>query len=152
MPTTPLPLTARTHEDQHTFHPAPYPPSTSLVRPPFTLTLHFMSKMRGERRTRFPLPVIFNSLLKERSSPSLPLPLFPHLVLLSPPLSFSLSLLLLAVALMASICHCYIQDCLLHESRWEWGTDGGVEVGVRGGLKKIDYRNESESVLSIHSL
>lgn len=69
-----------------------------------------------------------------------------------PPLSFSLSLLLLAVALMASICHCYIQDCLLHESRWEWGTDGGVEVGVRGGLKKIDYRNESESVLSIHSL
>lgn len=75
---------------------------------------------RGKRGvgTKFCLPLVFHCLLKEKNSPSLHLPLFPHLVCLP-------SLLFLAVSPRASICHCYIQDCLLHESKWEWGNQWG---------------------------
>lgn len=53
----------------------------------------------------------FNFSSRRRTHPLFPFPPFfptPH----SPPAS----LLFLAISLRASICHCYIQDCLLHES------------------------------------
>lgn len=140
MPTRHLPLMARTHEDQHTFTLLSSLPSyTSVTRHlPYPSSLHSHPPLNhkdvrrkrevwGERRVghSFSSPSSF-TLLKEKNSPSLPLRLLPCLVFL--PL---LSLLFLAVTLWASICHCYIQGCLLHESKWLWGTNGGVKVGMR---------------------
>lgn len=79
---------------------------------------------------------------------------------LSPPYRFShtsfshppFSLPFLAVTLRTSICHCYIQDCLLHESKWVWGTNGGVEVGMRRSERRVedDWLQEWERGCFIH--
>lgn len=135
MPTRRLPPTARTHEDQHSSpcSPSPHPPSATSVisHLPCPSSLHSHPPLHhsdaGRKRdvggkggvgTKFCLPLVFHSLLKEKNSPSLHLPLFPHPLRLPP-------LLFLAVSPRASICHCYIQDCLLHESKWGWGNHWG---------------------------
>lgn len=112
-------------------HPPPLPcPSTLHSHPPH----HHRDAGRtrdvgGEAgiNTQFCLPVVFYFLLKEKNSPSVPLPFFPQ------PTPFCL---LLAVRLWASICHCYIQDCLLHESKWVWGHQWGC--GGLGGMRQVD--------------
>lgn len=152
MPTTVLPPTARTHEDQHTSpcSPSPFPPqspSTSLVLLPSAPSQRCGEK-EGCRHTVFPPHRLSLSPQREELTLSSLNPF--SCTFFSPP---SLSFLLLAVALRASICHCYIQDCLLHESKWVRGTNAGCGGGdERGGLNEIDYRNESEGVLSIHFL
>lgn len=91
MPTTRLPPTARTHEDQHTSPcspslfpppPPPQPSSISLVPPPSTLTLHSITTVWGEREVQgrkrrsghsFASPLSFHFLLTPHSPPPLSL-------------------------------------------------------------------------------
>lgn len=120
MPTTPLPPTARTHEGQHT-KPCAHPPQPFPSQSPslsFLPLLHPKDAGRKEGcwHTVFHPHHLSNSPQEEEpilsSLTRSPTPCSPP-----PPLS----LLLLAVALRASICHCYIKDCLLHESNWVRG-------------------------------
>lgn len=126
MPTRPLPPMAKTHEDQHTSpcstslllhlsHPPPLLPFLSLLSPSVpSQRCRGTKREAGEKKmwTHGFCSLSYFTLLKEKNSPSLPLLLLLQLILLH---HFCLSLPFLAVTLRASICHCYIQNCLLHE-------------------------------------
>lgn len=130
MPTTPLPPMARTHEHQHTtpcFPSLPRlhlkhlpPPLSSLPALSPSTPLHHKGAGRkrdvGEKEGwahSFPSPSSFTLPSRRRTHP-----LF-HYTPSHASFSFlHLPLLFLVVALRANICHCYIQDCLLHESKW----------------------------------
>lgn len=94
-------------------------PPTSLALPPSSLNPHSITRMLGERgmywgesrgqTCRFAPLSSFYSPLGEKLTLSSST-LFLH----RPPHPFSP----LAKMPWASICHCYIQNCLLHESKW----------------------------------
>lgn len=125
--------------------PPPQSPSTSFALPPSTLALCSITKMQGNKEgsrgkgkvdTLFMLPIIFHSPQGEELALSSPA---PSPTTRSPPAP-SLSLPFLAVTLRASICHCYIQDCLLHESLMgmghQCGCDGWDEKKWEVGWKR----------------
>lgn len=169
MPTTRLPPTARTHEDQHTSPCSPSLPPIHFSH--FPLPLSFFpplspstpsqrcgekegcwGRRRGEHSSRSPSSFTFSS--KEKDSPSLhptPFPT-PRSPLPPPPFSLFPSWLLCWGRVFVTVTYktvCYMKVNGYGGPMGVWRS-GWEEV--RGGLKKIDCKNESEGVLSIHFL
>lgn len=141
----------------NTRHPALLPPFHLSHPPPplssFPLLHHKDAGRKRDVDTQFSLPIVFNFLLKEKNSPSLPLT--PSPAPFSPPTPLSLFSSWLLRCGRVSVTVTYKTVCYMRVNGYG-GPTRGVEVEMRrserGGLNEIDYRNESEGVLSIHFL